>query len=57
MQKFLINFGMIVGSLIGGYIPALWGAGMFSISGILLSVLGGVLGVWLGYRLSQTMGF
>jgi predicted MFS family arabinose efflux permease len=57
VQKFLINFGMVVGSLIGGYIPALWGAGMFSISGMLLSVLGGVLGIWLGYRLSQTMGF
>jgi hypothetical protein len=57
VQKFLINFGMVAGTLIGNCIPALWGAGMFSISGILLSMLGGVLGIWLGYRISQTMGF
>jgi uncharacterized membrane protein YeaQ/YmgE (transglycosylase-associated protein family) len=48
---------MIVGTLIGGYLPAFWGGGMFSIAGILLSVLGGVLGIWLGYRLSQSIGF
>jgi predicted MFS family arabinose efflux permease len=57
MQKFLINFGMIVGTLIGGYMPALWSGSMFSILGIILSVLGGVLGIWSGYRLSQALGF
>jgi predicted MFS family arabinose efflux permease len=57
MQKFLINFGMIVGTLIGGYVPAFWGGSMFSILGIILSVLGGILGIWSGYRLSQALGF
>jgi predicted MFS family arabinose efflux permease len=57
MQKFLINFGMMVGTLIGGYVPAFWGGSMFSILGIILSVLGGILGIWSGYRLSQALGF
>jgi len=35
--------GLFVGSMIGGLIPELRGAGMFSLSGILLSFLAGWL--------------
>jgi len=41
---------MILGGIISGYIPALWGAGLFSMSSIIGNVLGGLAGVYIGYR-------
>lgn len=52
-QRSLIWFGVIVGSAIGGYIPALWGDSLFSFSSILLSTVGGIIGIWAGYKLSE----
>ncbi len=51
--KFLVFLGMTIGSIIGGYIPVLWGAGLLSYSSILFSGIGGILGVWIGYKLSD----
>ncbi len=51
--KVLVIIGMIVGSIIGGYIPVLWGAGLLSYSSILFSGIGGILGVWIGYKFSE----
>ncbi len=44
---------MIIGSAVGGFIPALWGEGFFSFSSIILSAVGGVLGIWAGYKISR----
>ncbi|MFN2628341.1 MAG: hypothetical protein ABR569_06865 [Gaiellaceae bacterium] len=41
------------GSLVGGYVPELWGASGFSVVSILFGVAGGAAGVWLGVRLSD----
>lgn len=41
------------GAALGGFVPSLWGADLFSFSGIILSMLGGLFGVWIGYKLSQ----
>jgi hypothetical protein len=49
----LVWIGMFVGSTIGGYIPSLWGAGLFSISAIILSGIGALLGIWLGFTYSD----
>ena len=51
--KALIWIGMIVGSAIGGYLPVMWGGDLFSFSGLILSTLGGIGGIWLGYRLGE----
>ncbi len=53
MEKKLVWIGMFSGSLIGGWIPSIWGDDFFSIPGILLSVIGGLAGIWLGYKLSR----
>ncbi len=53
MNKKLIWIGMIVGSTIGGCVPTLWHAGMFSMSGIVLSTVGGIAGIWVAYRLAR----
>jgi len=50
MDKKVINLGMIFGSIIGGYIPTLWGASAFSLSSVLCAALGGILGIWMCYR-------
>ncbi len=52
-SKSLIWIGIAVGSTIGAYIPALWGAGVLSFSSIIFSTLGGFAGIWAGYKLGQ----
>lgn len=39
-----------VGSIVGGYIPALWGAGFLSVSSLIFSTLGAILGIILVYK-------
>jgi len=45
--------GMVFGSAIGGYVPVLFGAGAFSFISILGGGAGGILGIWLTYRMLQ----
>jgi hypothetical protein len=52
-NKKIIWIGMLVGSFIGGYIPALWGANMLSMSSVFLTAIGGMLGIWLGYKFTN----
>ena len=46
-----IWLGVLIGSTIGGLIPALWGGDLMSYSGVLLSGLGGFVGLWIGYKM------
>ena len=52
MKKFTMT-GMVIGSLVGGYIPSIWGDGSFSMSSLLFAVIGGVIGIWAGYKIGQ----
>lgn len=52
-QNALITIGLLLGSTIGGFIPNLWGAGMFSMSSIFFSAIGGILGLYFGFKISQ----
>ncbi len=47
MDKKVVMLGMIFGSIIGGYIPTVFGADTFSFYSIIFSALGGFLGIWL----------
>jgi hypothetical protein len=47
-----IWLGVLIGSSIGGCIPSLWGADFFSYSSVLLSGIGALAGLWLGYKMS-----
>ena len=49
----LIWLGLFVGSTLGGLVPSLWGDDMLSVSSVLLSGVGGVVGIVLGYRLGE----
>jgi len=50
-RKKLIMIGMIVGSIVGGYLPALFGFDELMVS-LLGSFIGGIIGVWIGYKFS-----
>lgn len=52
-SRALIWIGLFVGSTIGGFIPALWGDSFLSFSSILLSALGGIAGIYVGFKLSN----
>jgi uncharacterized membrane protein YeaQ/YmgE (transglycosylase-associated protein family) len=44
---------MVVGSFVGGFVPLLWGAGEFSFSSIIFSAIGGIVGIWAGFKISR----
>jgi hypothetical protein len=52
-SKKLIWIFMTIGLTVGGSIPLLWGAGELSFSSLILSALGGLIGIYIGFRLSQ----
>ncbi len=51
--KTLVWIGLFVGSSVGSTLPMIWGADVFSISSVLLSAVGGILGIWLGFKLGN----
>lgn len=48
--------GMFVGSFIGGLVPSIWGADSFSLAGVMLTAVGGAIGIWVGYYVGSRMG-
>jgi uncharacterized membrane protein YeaQ/YmgE (transglycosylase-associated protein family) len=55
MSKGVVWTGAIIGSFIGGFIPALWGdTSFFSAWSIVLGTVGGVLGIVVVYKLYQS---
>ncbi len=50
-QKSMFMLAMVLGSTIGGYLPSLLGADSFSMTSLFGSLVGGVLGIWLVYKL------
>lgn len=53
MGRGLIGMCMLVGSVIGGYVPVLWGSSAFSVTSLVFSAVGAAVGVWFGVRLSE----
>ena len=54
-RKFLVLLGMTVGSVIGGYVPVLFGVELLSFTSIICNAIGGIVGIWIAYKL--TSGF
>jgi hypothetical protein len=53
MGRGLIGLCVLVGSVVGAYVPVLWGASSFSVASLVFSAAGGAAGVWAGVRLSE----
>ena len=45
-------WGMIIGSSVGGYLPVMLGADIFSLWTIVGTLVGGIVGIWVGIKLS-----
>lgn len=41
---------MIIGSTVGGYLPTIFGAGVFSLASIICGGVGGIFGIWLSAK-------
>ena len=54
--KSLIWFGLIVGSSIGGFLPMLWGGSLFGFASVFLTAVGGLVGIWAGFRFAKATG-
>ena len=52
-SKSIIMVFMVVGSTVGSLIPSMWGDNMFSFWSVILTAVGGIFGIWLGYKLSN----
>jgi len=53
-MKQAVWIGMLVGSTIGGMIPNLWGASVFSFSSILFGAVGGILGIYAAFTMTRS---
>lgn len=51
-SKLLITIGLTIGSVVGGYVPVLFGAGVFSITSLVGSTVGALVGIYVVYKLS-----
>lgn len=54
MEKGIIMLGLFVGSTVGSYLPVLWGGSLFSFTSILLGAVGGLVGIWGAWKLTQS---
>ncbi len=55
-MKTLVWGGMILFSAIGGYVPILLGSSWFSFWPIFGNAIGGILGVFIGFKLGNYWG-
>ena len=54
-RKTLIWICVLVFGAIGGYVPMLWGEGMFSMNSVILTGVFGFIGIYVGYKISQML--
>jgi hypothetical protein len=52
-MRSVIGLCATFGTVVGGYVPSVWGSGSFSLTSVVCAALGGVAGLWLGLRLSS----
>ena len=57
VMKTLIYGSVLIFSTIGGYIPSLWHAGLFSVSGIVGGIVGTIVGIWVAVKASNYFSF
>jgi hypothetical protein len=41
------------GSVVGSYVPVLWGASSFSMVSFLFGAIGAIAGIWAGIRIAE----
>jgi hypothetical protein len=54
-RKTLIMVGMTLGSIVGGYVPVLFGASGISFTSLFCSGAGAILGIYLAYKMTRNI--
>jgi hypothetical protein len=52
-SKFVIYLCIFIGATIGGYIPSLWHQSLLSFWSLIFSAVGGLVGIWVGFKINQ----
>ena len=52
-QKQLFITATIIGGAVGGFVPTLWGASELSFSSVILTAVGGILGLFIAYKMTR----
>lgn len=52
-QKTVIFLFMFIGSTIGGFVPMLWGDTGLSIYSVITTAIGGIFGIYIGFKISS----
>ncbi len=52
MKKF-VYLGAFIGSVLGGYLPVLWGDDAFGGMSIFLGFVGGIVGIWAAFWIGK----
>jgi hypothetical protein len=52
-MRSVVGIWATVGTILGGYLPELWGASSFSLASLFFGAVGGITGVLLGARLQS----
>ncbi len=55
-RKTFIWGGLFIGTTVGGAAPLLWGGTMFSMSAVVFNAIGGLVGIWIGFKLAGLLG-
>ncbi len=53
--KTMIGLGATIGSTLGSYTPTLWGGSGISTAAVIFTLVGGILGIYIGYKLAQNL--
>jgi hypothetical protein len=53
--KSIVMIFFVIGSFIGSYAPALFGISIFSYTSVFLGAIGGIIGIFIGYKISQNI--
>jgi hypothetical protein len=53
MERRVIWFCVLAGSILGGLVPQAWGASSFGLAAFVGGMLGAVGGVWAGVRIGE----
>ena len=52
-SKQLVYLGLFIGSTVGSYVSTFWGAGFLSFSSVICSAVGGLIGIYIFFKMSR----
>ncbi len=55
-RKTIIWITLAIGSTVGGMLPTLWGDSFISMTSIFLTAVGGFVGIYVGFKVSEFIG-